>query len=279
MKKNLKVLVTGASGFLGSYIHKLLRVTAGYSCIPTSNSNKFKKYINIDLTNYNQLLKMIYEVNPDVIVNCAACVDFGNAVLSKQYDLNVVVPSIFASWAKKNSKHLIQISMATIYGKYTENIDENSPVLIDSDYAKSKWLADEMIKSSGCKFTILRFGGIYGVNGPNHLKLNANLKAISNNERPIIQSGGDAKRNYIHVHDAANDIINTIKRGISGVHLLSGTEILSFSEMIFQACNHRNKNLLPISTKSNDEIKDQIIKRSNDFGKTKPFNYWLKEEL
>ena len=222
---------------------------------------------------------MIYEVNPDVIVNCAACVDFGNAVLSKQYDLNVVVPSIFASWAKKNSKHLIQISTASIYGKYTENIDENSPVLIDSDYAKSKWLADEMIKSSGCKFTILRFGGIYGVNGPNHLRLNANLEAISNNERPIIQSSGDAKRNYIHVNDAANDIINTIKRGISGVHLLSGTEILSFSEMIFQACNHRNKNLLPISTKPNDEIKDQIIKRSNDFGKTKSFNYWLKEEL
>ena len=44
--KDKKVLVTGASGFLGSYIHKLLRVTAGYSCIPMSNSNKFKKYIN-----------------------------------------------------------------------------------------------------------------------------------------------------------------------------------------------------------------------------------------
>ena len=49
--------------------------------------------------------------------------------------------------------------------------------------------------------------------------------------------------------------------------------------MIFQACNHRNKNLLPISTKSDYEIKDQIIKRSDDFDKTKPFNYWLKEEL
>jgi CDP-glucose 4,6-dehydratase len=82
--KNRKVLITGHTGFKGSWLclllHKLDADVYGYALEPPTNPSLFKEakieelitsYIG-DIRDYNYLLKVIQEVQPEIVIHMAA---------------------------------------------------------------------------------------------------------------------------------------------------------------------------------------------------------------
>jgi len=107
-----------------------------------------------------------------------------------------------ANLALMTDAQFIFSSAAIVCGVKAEQITRDTPVDIDTDYGKSKWLAEELVIESGAKHCILRIGGVFGFNGPDHLGLNRiiidviNKKPFkkSSNIPVIIMAGGKGTR-------------------------------------------------------------------------------------
>ncbi len=80
--KNRRVLVTGHTGFKGSWLCKWLEIlgaeVAGYSLAPLTNPNHFelsnlkvKSYIH-DIRDYNQIKKVMFDFKPELVFHLAA---------------------------------------------------------------------------------------------------------------------------------------------------------------------------------------------------------------
>ena len=72
----VNVLITGASGFLGSYLSLFMSHFSNYSVIGIGNtfskqSSKNFKYCQMDLT-IPKNFKMLEDINPDVVIHCVA---------------------------------------------------------------------------------------------------------------------------------------------------------------------------------------------------------------
>ena len=98
-------------------------------------------------------------------------------------------------------------------------------------YGKSKLKAETFIKKIDCKYTILRFGGIYGKNGPTHLGINKFIKDALTGKKINFYGNPKELRNYIFVSDAARMIANCVKYKIFGI-FYSGGQKQSFKQML-----------------------------------------------
>ena len=113
---------------------------------------------------------------------------------------------IFSQYCAKEKKHLIQSSGTLVNGSQ-EYYSHKASLLPENDYGKSKLKAEKFILKSKCKYTILRFGGIYGKNGPQHLGINKFIKDAFKGKTLKFKGNPYSKRNYVFVSDAAKILI------------------------------------------------------------------------
>jgi len=156
-----KVLVIGV-GFLGNYIIKQLKtdnfITLGTKTTTNSNS------VALDITQKQDIEKIILEFNPDCIINCAARVDVDFLEKSPQtaYSINSDGVKNLAELSDKYNKRIIHISTDSIFdgiqGNYSEN-DVPNPINI---YGKSKETGEKHLRDIHQNYVIIRTN-FYGI--------------------------------------------------------------------------------------------------------------------
>lgn len=209
MKK--KVLITGASGFVGFHLieealHNNLEV---YIAVRKNSKTGHLKHLNLnytypDFSDVISLKKELQEKQYDYIIHAAAVTrarsqnEYDNinaeftynlAVAAKTVDINlkgfVFISSLAALGPLKNLNGLIT--------------EETSPNPITA-YGKSKLLAEEKLKSiSGLHYTILRPTAVYG---PRDTGIYVFFKQLKKGIEPYI--GREAQKlSFIYVKDLA----------------------------------------------------------------------------
>ena len=168
----MKVLVTGSTGFLGKEVCKVLKLKK--MDIYKISSKKKKGYISCNLENKKKIKKILKEIKPDIIINMAAIIDFKKKNI-EQFKLNFELPGIFADYSKKFKKFLIHASTVYVHGE-KKKYSIKSKFDNSTAYGRSKLKGDNKILKSNCNYVIIRFPGIFGQNGPNHLYINKILK-------------------------------------------------------------------------------------------------------
>ena len=187
--------------------------------------------------------------------------------------VNSVVPKIFAQYCKKYNKHLIQASGTLVHGIHSSYNHKTKLKPINA-YGKTKLLGEKYILKTKCNYSIIRFGGIYGKNGPSHLGINNFINQAINKKKLIFSGNPKSKRNYVFVEDAAKSIIKCMNNKKFGIFYLGG-EIQSFRKMIKKINSILGSKKKILFKKNKELLSDQIVTKDRIF-KIKSFSNSLK---
>ena len=190
---NMKILVTGAKGFLGKYAVKELQ-SAGHSIE------------EFDLESGNNILDAAQVENAcrgkDAVVHLAAGLDEA-LPYKKLHEINVKgTENALEACAKCNVKRLVFASTAGVMGNISGEADESFPYAPETNYEKTKAEAERLVLGYQELFpvTILRFALLYGANGYWKQIIKLIKKGF-----PITGSGKN-KFQLLYVKDAAGAI-------------------------------------------------------------------------
>lgn len=214
----MRILVTGGAGYKGTVlVRKLLEqgydVTLldnfmyGYEPVMHLAANKKLDIIKHDIRNG------IPEISRyDVIFHLAGISGFP-ACASNPHSAQLINVEATRQIAKDLSpgQMLINASTTSLYGKSGMPCDENTAVDPVSNYAQTK-LAAEKILHEKENVVSLRFATVFGFSTRMRMDLMINdfvYKAVK--ERVIVLFDSFAKRTFIHVEDAADCYIFTMK--------------------------------------------------------------------
>tara|TARA_B110000211_G_scaffold54345_1_gene60232 strand:+ start:4402 stop:5214 length:813 start_codon:yes stop_codon:yes gene_type:complete len=257
----MHIVITGSTGFLGKETTLALKKNYKLTFIGKKKIKK-KNYIFCNLNNSKKLKLVLEKLKPDVVINLAAEVNFTKKT-KNMYKVNTLCPYLIAKFCKKNNAHFIHASGTIINGmKSVYNIKTKyEPV---NAYGKSKLDAEILIRKINCKYSIIRFGGIYGKNGPQHLGINKFIKDALNGKNINFTGNIQSMRNYIFVKDAAKFIQNCVRFKFLGV-FYAGGEKQSFKQMLLKIKSVLGQNIL-LNFKNNDKPRqDQIITNNKKF--------------
>ncbi len=161
----LKLALIGANGMLAQMVKRV--APKEYRIIPFDLPN-------FDLTNQEQVFQMLYDLRPEVIINCAAYthVDGCESDENSAMIVNGEGPGYLAHAAKEIDAVLVHISTDYVFdGEKREPYTEEDPVNPRSVYGRSKLKGEEKILASGLKkFFIFRTSWLYGPGGKNFVE-------------------------------------------------------------------------------------------------------------
>lgn len=168
-----RVLITGALGQLGHALNELLKYKHEYQLYLTdSRTSEDGRIKRLDITEEATVESEIQNINPDIIINCAAmtAVDLCEKEQELAYKINSLGPKYLAVAADKIGAKLIHISTDYIYdgqadSPYTEDLDAN-PINV---YGRTKLEGDNFVLQYCYKSFILHTAWLYG-EGNNFVK-------------------------------------------------------------------------------------------------------------
>lgn len=259
----MKIVVTGANGFVGKALIRRLEESGFDTWAVVRKKTHRSKEIVLDLGYCSEAEIFEKLEGANCVVHLAANADFRNDFGKEIYDVNCLANLAIANVLKKLDAHFIFASNALIAGMHEEHISKISKDNPLIPYNISKYISEQYIMKHVRDYCILRIGGIYGYNGPEHLFLNRAINhAVNNNQILSIQNDGLGLRNYIYVEDLCSWIIHIIKNRTIGKFLVAGKETLALKEMFLHINNvlleGKGQLSLNLLVRSTDQIIDSI---------------------
>lgn len=142
-----------------------------------------------DMTDKEQVLGLVEDVLPDVIVNCAAYTNVDGCETERDLAMQVngTAVGFLAEAAKKSGAILVQVSTDYVFdGKKNVAYIEEDSTGPQSVYGESKLLGEKQVLSSGLeKFFIVRTSWLYGPGGNNFVETILRLAAAREELRII----------------------------------------------------------------------------------------------
>ena len=215
----LKILVTGASGFIGNHLIKELLKNTNHEIIATSRdiekAKKYEwfsrvKYISYDLNSQEELNLFEYFDKPDKVIHLAW------DGLTNYNDLIHIEKNLFNNY--QFIKNLVANGLKDItitgtcfeYGMVNGCLSEDIQTNPSNSYAIAKdslrKFIEELKKQYKFNYKWIRLFYMYG-EGQGEKSLIALLdKAIQNGEKEFNMSGGEQLRDYLHIQEVVSKI-------------------------------------------------------------------------
>jgi UDP-glucose 4-epimerase len=252
----MSVLLTGASGFLGSRIHQSLKYNA-LVLLGRRNNIKQPNYFNKELCSDETYFDCLHDVG--VVIHCAARAHIMNEVVSDPLTeyrrVNVDGTLNLARQAAKSGvKRFIYISSIKVNGESTSGslafTEKDIPNPLDP-YGVSKHEAEEGLKKiaadSGMDVVIIRPPLVYGAG----VKANfLNLLKLSNTKISLPFGLVRNKRSMVYVENLVDFIVKCIDHPAAAnqTFLVSDNHDLSLRNLLFlmRKSMHQSSRLVPV---------------------------------
>ena len=221
----MKILITGSNGQLGNELQKIVatgKAEIGAVSEEIKNAEVFAMDVDIlDITNLEQVKKVLNEVKPDVVINCAAAtnVDGCEANQDLAFKINSLGPRNLAMVAEELGAKIVQVSTDYVFSGVGETpLKESDLVAPVSVYGKTKLLGEEFVREFSSKYYIVRTAWLYGYVGHNFVYTMMKL----GKDRDTLNVVNDQLGNPTHANDLAYHILKLIQTEEYGVYHCTG---------------------------------------------------------
>lgn len=205
------IVVTGATGFIGSHVMQALS-TAGEYPLGLCRKPTEGFVHGFDLTQMGDLSKVL--TGAKTVVHCAARVHGKEDPATELADHRLANRDATADLIKQAEKagvqHFIFLSTIAVYGidSTEETIAVDHPTNPQSAYGIAKLEAEEILRQSTMRITILRVPMVYGPNAPG---LWQRLCKLANSPYPIPFGYIGNRRSLIAVQNLADLIRHCVQ--------------------------------------------------------------------
>ena len=243
----MKILITGANGFLGQHLikklldettHLILATGKGEQRTPFQNTSL--EYVSLDLCDGVAVHHLMEMLHPDLVIHCAALTQADECELNEVscWNINVTATRFLIDAAKKIGARFILLSTDFVFdgaaGPYKET-DVANPV---SYYGSTKVAAEKAVSESGLDAAIVRTCLVYGdvVTGTR----NNIVTWVKDNlqQGKTIKVVSDQWRTPTYVEDLSAGILLLIDKQASGIFHISGDDLLSPYDMAIATAEH-----------------------------------------
>lgn len=239
----MKLLFTGASGFLGNHVRPILEKTYQVVTIGLTSEDNYTVNIAKEIPKLKEHCEIVLHA-----AGKAHVVPRTEEEKKAFYDVNLQGTKNLCAALEKSGipQAFIFISTVAVYGcEFGSNITEKHPLNGDTPYALSKIQAEEFLtewcNKHGVILSIIRPSLIAGPNPPGNL--GAMIKGIKTG-RYLSIGGGKARKSVLMVEDIAHLVPILVKRG--GIYNVCDDEQPSFRQLETVICTQLGKKL-PIS--------------------------------
>lgn len=239
-----RIALIGAKGMLASMVSRIAHKTDQIHPLDLPD---------FDVTDRDQVLRAIANIQPDVVLNCSAFTNVDGC--ESQEELATAVngsgPGYLAEAARESGAVLVHISTDYVFDgtKQAPYAEEDSPNPV-SAYGRSKLAGERAVVESGLeRYFILRTSWLYGPGGKNFVETIIRLASEKEELRVIADQIGTPT----YTEDLARAIFNLLALKTStssliyGIYHISNEGLCSwhgFADAIVDEMRHRG---LPVS--------------------------------
>lgn len=230
MTRSSAILITGASGLLGSAIVtralETNREVVGI-CYRHPIRIAGAEIRAIDLTDALAIRNLIADLRPSAIIHCAAAtnVDWCEDHPEAAAELNVAVSARLAQLATETNARLVHISTDSIFDGNKGNYCETDEPLPLNTYARTKLQAEREVLQY-CPSALMARVNFYGWNVQKRLSLAEWVLDQLSKDTPV-PGFTDVFFCPLLANDLAEILLAMLDRGLSGIYHVVGSERVS----------------------------------------------------
>mgnify|MGYP002771327608 FL=1 len=291
--QNYTILITGASGFIGSNLAKrLLEKYSGIKqVIGLDNMNdyydvhikearlaelqKFENYVFVkgNLADKDTVTGIFEQYHPDIVVNLAAQAGVRYSITNPDayIESNLIgFYNILEACRHYPVEHLVYASSSSVYGSnkkvpYSTDDKVDNPVSLYAATKKSNELmAHAYSKLYEIPSTGLRFFTVYGPAGRPDMAYFGFTNKLVNGETIKIFNYGNCKRDFTYIDDIVEGVIRVMKKALEKKKGEDGLPIPPYA--IYNIGNSNPENLLDfVQILSEELIRAGVLPEDYDF--------------
>ena len=282
----MNVVITGASGFLGSYVVKNC-ASFGFNPIVLKRTDSNKScatnegYIAVQADNFDneETIRMLTQYRPKSFLNLAwRGVDANTRDNAQQVLYNIPYSLATVRLAHRiGCEQWVGIGSLSEYGQAVAKVDENYQALPVTIYGKTKlasaWATQALCQSYGMKSVWLRLGSIYGPGDADHWLIPSVIRSLMMGIPPEL-TPSEQICDYLYVEDAAEAVLHVVKNQINGTFNLGSGNGMSVRKIVTEIQNRLDTVLKPkIGAKPYSS--QQIMHMEADIQKIADLTGWL----
>lgn len=236
----MSILVTGSNGYLGNVLMSRLKSFGISEVVPMDLgifSHKLYGYNKLDLRDFN--FTSLFSTDINTVIHLAGVSNDPSCELDYRLtqEINVEASKRLIDFASISGvKRFIFASSASVYGSNKELVDEDAELNPQSEYARSKIEVEKyLVEHKNLNPIIFRFGTLFGYSPKMRYDLAVNLMIKDAIVDGVIKvNGGEQSRPFLHVEDAAIEMLKSAGTLTTGIFNLAtaNVKIQSLAEVI-----------------------------------------------
>jgi dTDP-4-dehydrorhamnose reductase len=241
---NMKVLLTGANGFVAYYIIQTLLQNNVQVIATTKTTNQLQiqhanlQFLQLDFTNAQQTQQVITQAQPTHIIHAGAISKPDDCEQNQPlaYQINVQGTINILQAAQQINCHVLFISTDFVFNGLTGNYTETNAREAVNYYGQTKILAEDAVMAYTGSYSIARIALVYGKPLAGRNNIITTVKTHLQNNQPY-QVFTDQLRTPTYVQDVATAIQLMLQKNATGIYHISGNHIISPYQMAIETAN------------------------------------------